>query len=175
MKIFQWISLWLFVLLLIGSTTLNAQKIGYLDYELFLSNLPEVKEANGELEGIKAEYYNKGQKMIAEYQQKVKILQGKAGDLSPKNLEIEAEQIKEEELKIVNFEKEMTTVLNQKTQELINPIQTKLLKAIAEVAKENGYLYIFNAPSSSSTNLSLSFYEKKGDVSKLVLAKYNEN
>ena len=150
MKVFELRhNLMVLILLVLVSNVLNAQKIGYLDYELFLSNLSEVREINDNLKGIKAEYWNKGREMIAEYQQKLIRVQKKANDCFPENLEIEAEKLKQEQQKIVNFEKEMNTVLKQRTENLMNPLRAKLLRDISEVAKENGYLYIFNIPSAT--------------------------
>ena len=41
--------------------------------------------------------------------------------------------------------KDFTTILTEKTKELLEPIYRKVMRAIKAVAKENGYTYVFNS------------------------------
>ena len=148
--------------------SVQAQKFGFINSQELISQLPEVKEANAKIETLKKQLQKKGQDMIATLQQKYEDLQKKQVDglLSPKEIEIEAAKLKEEEGQLGTFEQTSQQKIYEKSEELLAPIQGKINNAIKEVATENGYTYIFDA------SLGLVLYADPGtDVSSLVKAK----
>lgn len=127
--------------------TSQAQKVGYINSQELISQLPEVKEANANIETLKKQLQKKGQNMIASLQAKYQSLQERqqSGDISPIQLEQEAAKLKEEETKIAQFEQSSQEKIMTKSQELLAPIQDKINNAIKNVADEQGYDYIFDA------------------------------
>ena len=80
---------------------------------------------------------------------------------------------KEEELtslgtRIQNFQQQAQQSLEQQEQALIEPIVNKAKKAIEQVAKENGYTYIFDTSAGS-----LLFWEESDNVLASVKKKLN--
>jgi len=135
-------------ILLLGIGTLsNAQvKIGYINRVALMQEIPDVKQANANLEALQKQLQKKGQGMLEEFQKKYQELQRKEqqGELSPKQLEEEAKQLQGEETKISQYEQEMQTQLVEKQNSLLKPIVDNMSAKIAEVAKEEGYTYIID-------------------------------
>lgn len=131
---------------LLLSTSLNAQKFGYVDSGAILEAMPEVKEAESNLEALGKQLQAKGEKMMQDFQIKYQDLQRRvqAGDITPKDQESEGQALEEERNKIVQYDQDMQQQLSVKRDALLTPILDKVKLAINEVAKENEYTYIFD-------------------------------
>ena len=128
------------------TTNVSAQKFGYINSQLLIQQIPQVKEANAELETIKKQYEKQGQDKVAAFQAKYQALERKQaqGEISPKQLEVEAQALKQEELEIAKFQQDVQQKIYDKSEALLKPIRDKIQAAIDAVAKENGYTYIFD-------------------------------
>jgi len=165
-KIFK--SLLLTVAFAALTITVQAQKFGYINSQELVSQLPEVKEAEAKIETLKKQLQKKGEEMLATLQTKYNTLQKKQTDglLSPKEIEIEAANLKQEEAKLGAFDQTSQQKIYEKSEELLTPIQARITNAIKEVATDNGYTYIFDI------SLGLVLYADPGtDVSALVKTK----
>jgi len=148
------------------SMTASAQKFGYINSQELISQLPEEKEANANIETLKTQLQKKGQEMITALQTKYSRLEADRDNYSPKQLEAEAGKLKAEEQKIAEFDQSSQQRIMTKSEELLKPIQDKINVAIKQVAEENGYTYIFDA------SLGVVLYADPGtDVTTLVKAK----
>jgi len=125
---------------------LSAQKVGYLNTQEVLAMMPELKEANSNLEVMKTMFSKKGQEMLQSLQQKYGELQQKqaAGEIAPVELEKQSAQLKVDEEALRQFESESQQKMVAKSEELLKPIQEKVDAAIRAVATENGYSYIID-------------------------------
>ncbi|NOT36747.1 MAG: OmpH family outer membrane protein [Saprospiraceae bacterium] len=146
----------------------TAPKFGYLNSQSLLVEIPEVKQANSNLEALQAQLEKKGQLMVADLETKYKDLQRKeqSGEISPKALEDEAKKLKELEAEIGKYEQDVQKQLLAKRQELLQPIYDKINKVIKEVATENQFTYIFD----SSSGILL-YAQESMDVTALVKTK----
>lgn len=161
-------SLLLSVSLLLVGLSVQAQKFGYVDSQALISELPAVKEANAEIETLKAQMQKKGQNMVQALEAKVKDLQGKeaAGQLSRVQIETESANLQAEQQKIAEFEQKSQQQIYQKSETLLAPIQQKIQDAIDAVAAEQGYTYVFDA------SLGILLYaDPSNDITALVKAK----
>ena len=157
-----------FFLLLSIHFGVNAQKIGFINTQEILTLLPEVKQANSDIEVMKAMFQKKGQEMVQTLQAKYQSLQKKqqTGELAPIEIEKQAAALKLEEGQLGEFEQSSQQKIYVKSEELLKPVQDKVNKAIKDVASENGFLYIFD----SSQGLVL-YADPSADASKLVKTK----
>ncbi|MBK6353556.1 MAG: OmpH family outer membrane protein [Saprospiraceae bacterium] len=154
--------------LLIFTSPAFAQKFGYLNSQALLSELPEVKQADANLQALQAQLEKKGQQMVSELENKYKDLQRKeqSGEISPKALEEEAKKLKEQEADLGKYEQEMQKQLLAKRQETLQPILDKVNNIIKQVAVENQFTYIFD----SSAGILL-YAQESMDVTALVKTK----
>jgi outer membrane protein len=65
--------------------------------------------------------------------------------MTPIKLEDKVKALKDLENRIKAYEQQAETYLQEKQEELLKPILDKAKKAIEEVAKENGYNYVFDS------------------------------
>ena len=77
---------------------------------------------------------------------------------------------KKREKEIAKFEQDMVKQIQDKRNELLQPIYDKVNAAIKSVATENGYTFIFDVGSGA-----ILYAEESADVSALVKAKLGLN
>lgn len=167
------ITKYLFAVLIIasaGATELNAQKFGYLNSAALLQLMPEVREAEANLQTFQEQLQKKGQQMLEQFQAKYQDLERKnaQGEISPKQLQEETKALQDEEAKIAQFERDMQQQILSKREDLLQPILDEVNTAIQAVADENGYAYIFDASPGGGILL---YADDSTDVMDLVKAK----
>ena len=148
--------------------TMNAQKFGYINSQILIQEIPEVKEANSNIETFRTQLQKKGQEMMQTLQTKAQDLERRRaqGEISPIQLEEEAAKLQQEEQTILAFEQESQQKILKKSEDLLTPIRDRIQKAIDEVASENSFNYIFD----SSAGFVL-YADESTDVTELVKAK----
>ncbi len=126
--------------------TTQAQKFGYINSAEILAELPEVKSAESELETLQKQLQKKGQGMVEQLQKEYLEIQQKVeqGELSRKEQETEAAKLEARQQEIAAFEQDMVTQIQKKRQDLLQPIYDKVNEAIAAVAEENEFTFIFD-------------------------------
>lgn len=126
--------------------TAQAQKFGFVNSGSILEGMPQVKEAESNLEALGKQLQAKGEKMMQDFQLKYQELERKvqAGDITPKAQETETALLEEERNKILAYDQDMQKQLGDKREALLAPILDQVKTAIDAVAKENGYTYIFD-------------------------------
>ena len=156
----------LFICLVGFASVASAQKFGYINSGEILSLLPEVKQADSNLEALQKQLQKQGQGMVEKLQASYLDVQQKVerGELSPKEQETEAKKLEDEQKKIAEFEQSMMQKISTKREELLAPIYKKINDAIAEVAKENGFQLIFDRQV-------LLYSEESQDIGPMVKAK----
>ena len=155
-------------MLLISLNLLQAQKFGYVNSQELIQAIPEVREANANIETYRNQFQKKGQDLLKNLQNEYVELQKKQerGEVSPKQLEEEGAKLKQKEQDIMKFEQESQSKILQKSEDLLQPLRNKIQGAIDQVAAENGFTYIFDY----STGFVL-YADQSTDVSNLVKVK----
>lgn len=151
------------------ASSVHAQKVGYVNTDEILAAMPEVEAATKSIETLRAQLVKKGEDMVNTLRTKYQNLEAKRNELSPKQLNEEAEKLKVEEEALNTFDTESKIKVQSKTEELYTPIQEKVNIAISEVASENGYAYIFDQATGS-----ILYADEASNVTSLVLAKVKE-
>ena len=146
--------------------SVQAQKFGYVNSQSILAEMPEVKQAEANLEALQKQLEKKLQDGMAKLQKDYLDIQQKVerGELSPKQQEEEAKKLQDRQTALAQEEQGMVQQIQKKRAEELNPILEKVNTAIAEVAKEKGYQFIFEQGV-------LLYFEESQDVSSLVKAK----
>lgn len=134
----------LFVLLTVG---VNAQKFGYVNSTLLLSELPTMKAADSELETYQKQLMTSGETMVKAFEAKYQTIAKEVGEglLSKVQQQAKEQELAAEQQKIQAYEVEVQQKIVKKREELIQPILDKVKVAIEAVGKENGYTMIFDS------------------------------
>ena len=160
-----------FILLFITSTFIFAQrgiKIGYIDTEYILENLPEYNQISKRLEE-KASDWKK------EIEERSRKIDQKKESLKSERILLTSEMIEEIEEEILIDEEELSEYQQKRfgprgdliiqKQQLIQPIQDQIFNAIRELAKSRNYDFIFD----KSADIVMLYSDKRYDVSDQIL------
>ena len=136
----------------------NAQKYACVDTEYILSNVPEYKQAQKEVEAK----FQTVDKLYKAFQAEAVLL---PADLkTQKENEIIAAEKDAKNLQKRRFGNDGD--LTKKRSELVKPIQDRIYNAIEKVAREKNYSVVFD----KSGGATILYVESKTDISDLVLA-----
>ena len=160
-----------FILLFLVSTFIFAQrgiKIGYIDTEYILENLPEYNQISKRLEEKAGDW----KKEIEERSRKI---DQKKESLKSERILLTSEMIEEIEEEILIDEEELSEYQQKRfgprgdliiqKQQLIQPIQDQIFNAIRELAKSRNYDFIFD----KSADIVMLYSDKRYDVSDQIL------
>jgi outer membrane protein len=137
-----------FLTLLLSALTLAAacgQSYGHVNFGNLLSQMPDVTSAEAALQTFEKEKMAVGEKMVADFQEKVKKLQAVVNDITPKELAIREAALEKEQLTIQQFEQKMGRDIEVKRQELLGPIIQKAKDAVEAVGKEKKMTLVFDS------------------------------
>ena len=153
--------------IILSANISTAQKLGYVDTEYILNQIPEYKAAKSELD-----------KASTDWQKEIEV---KYSEIDKLYKAYQAEQIlltddlrKKRENEIINREKEAKDLQKQrfgvdgdlfkKRMELVKPIQDKVYNAIKTVAEKAGIAIIFDKASDMMMLYANPKYDKSDDI-----------
>lgn len=131
--------------LILLSTSSFAQKFGYINSQELLSLMPEAKKADSSLQAFAKSYQDQIETMIKEYQKKGQEYQAQEKTMSDAVKEVKMRDLQKLEENIQQTQQSAQEKVAKKKEDLFTPILEKADKAIKEVAKANGYDYVFDA------------------------------
>jgi len=159
------------ILIVASSNKLYSQlKIGYVDSDTIMKQLPDAQDAQKKLDAIIKEWQEELSKMERDHKAKYDDYDKRRLVLSEqKRVEIEKELVQMED-QISKYRQDKFGVkgeLFQKQEELMKPIQNRIFNAIQQVAKEQDYDFIFDR----SGDIIFLYAKEEYDVTKLVIDK----
>ena len=124
----------------------NAQsKIGHLDSDALIASLPMWKTAQAELETFATMQRKKLEDQELGIQTRYEQLQREAPTLPPVEVQKRQEALQRDYNTLLEGEKMAQTEVINKQKTLTDPIRTRVVEAIAGVAREKGYQYILDS------------------------------
>jgi outer membrane protein len=149
--------------ILISALTASAQKYAYVDSDYILSNIPEYKSAQQQVDNLSVQWQ--------------KEIEVKYGEIDKLYKAFQAEQIlltddmkKKREAEIITKEKEVKELqkskfgvdgeLFKKRQDLVKPIQDKVYNAIKDLAVKGTYAVVFDKASGTTMLYTNPKYDK---------------
>ena len=157
-----------FVLIaILSSISLFGQKFAYVDTEYILSQVPEYRAAQAELDKVSADW----QKEIdAKYMELDKLNKAYLAE----KIFLTEEMMKKRESEIATREKEVRELQTQKfgvegelfkkRMELVKPIQDKVYNAVKAVAERGGFAVLFDKSSALTMLYTNPRFDKSEDV-----------
>ena len=161
----------IFLVIVVSFCLLNATtfaqvklKIGYIDSNELLNNMPERDSAKSTLEQHAKTLEKQLTAMSTEFYKKYQEFQSSQANLS--ELIKQTNELQEMKARIESFQQSAQKDLEAKEAELLNPIVAKAKKAIEDVAKENAFTYVLDVASGA-----LLFYEGGENILPIVKKK----
>jgi outer membrane protein len=164
--------------LLLTANVANAQqKFGHLSSDEIFATLPEAKTISTTIETLAKAKQGEIDKMIAEYQTKLKAAQDKEKTLSEANKETVMKELQTAQIELQDLGKRIedartkaTKDVGDKQNELFPPLQQKVAGVISAIAKEKGLAYVFDTSVSQGFN-NLVYFDGGEDITAAVKAK----
>ncbi|WP_460219992.1 OmpH/Skp family outer membrane protein [Psychroserpens sp. MEBiC05023] len=163
--------LFLVTIISLMSFVSNAQRgvrIGYIDTEYILQNIPEYQQASSQLEGKVQQWKTEIEQRLTEIDSKKKQLNSESVLLTKELYEERLEDISFEEAEILDYQQKRFgpngDLMIQK-QQLIQPIQDQIFAAVQEIASGKKYDFIFD----KSADVVMLFSAERFDLSELVI------
>lgn len=129
---------------MLGSlNAVQAQKIGYLSADEVIVLMPEAAKVDSQLNEYQQSLYLNAQSMQTELNDAVQKFYKDSATMTASLKEIKRKDLQNQVQDLSGMDQKIQNQFEQKRQELSLPIQKKLQAAIQEVAKENGYTYVF--------------------------------
>ena len=163
----------LFLLAVIGlmSFSVNAQRgvrIGYIDTEYILQNVPEYQEASTQLDNKVLEWKSEIEQKLSVIEQKKKELENESVLLTKELYEERMEDISFEEAEILDYQQKRFgpngDLIIQKRQ-LIEPIQDQIFAAVQQIAETKKFDFVFD----KSADVVMLYSAERYDISEQVL------
>lgn len=131
---------------LLVTNALNAQnKIGYIDVSALVTSMPEYKRADTAISEYQMALNEQYAQMVRDFNKKDSLVNGPdSTKYTAAQREVMRRELGQLYIRIQGWEREAQQLYGAKEQELLTPVQTKAMKAVSDVAKENGYGYVFN-------------------------------
>ena len=142
---------YLILLVLISAVTVFAQspqKIGYVDSQIILTQLPEAIKAQSDLDALTQKWSNQLDSMKMALQQQYADVQKQIATMTEEQKQIKQKELIDKEQMIYQFQNQKFGQQNgeiyQKQETIFAPVKEKIYAAIEKVAKEEGMQFIFD-------------------------------
>ncbi|MEP5254346.1 MAG: OmpH family outer membrane protein [Winogradskyella arenosi] len=163
----------LFLLTILGLTSFSAfaqrgVRIGYIDTEYILQNVPEYQEASSQLDKKVLQWKSEIEKKLKAIQQKKNELDNESVLLTKELYDERFEDISFEEAEVLDYQQKRFgpegDLMIQKRQ-LIEPIQDQIFAAVQEIADTKKYDFVFD----KSADVVMLYSAERYDISEQVL------
>ena len=161
--------------LLLTTHVANAQqKFGHLNSDEIFGTWSEAKTVSTTIENLAKTKQAEIDKMITEYQNKLKAAQEKERTLSEANKETVVKELQQAQTELQNLQKRIEdarekarTDVETKQRELFPPLQQKVATAINAISKDKGLSYVFDTSASQGFN-NLVYFDGGEDITAAV-------
>lgn len=120
-------------------------KLGHINSNELMQIMPGKDSAQTALQGEVAELENTLKAMQSELEQRYNEFQEKQAQWSDLIKQTKQRELQDMGTRIEEFQQNAQRQLQERQEELLKPIIDRAKKAIEDVAKENGYTYIFDS------------------------------
>jgi outer membrane protein len=119
-------------------------KFGHINSDELIQSMPEYDSATVKLEKFRKELVNALELMQVELNTKSDAYQKESKNLSDIVKQTKEQELMDMQKRIQDFQTNAQSQLQNKQTEVFQPIYAKVDKAIKDIGKENGFLYVFD-------------------------------
>lgn len=140
----KFIKLTLVVVLVMGSSSLFAQKMGRISLEEVVVAMPEYKEMLTNMEAYSKDLRENLETIQVELNTKYADYQKNKNTLSDVTKQLKEKELSDLQNRMEEFYNSAQTDLQKKEKELTDPIVQKAQEAVKKIAQVGGYIAVFN-------------------------------
>ena len=120
-------------------------KVAHIDSQSLISQMPEVKEAQAQIEKLQKTYQTEIEASMKEYQTKLQTYSADAQNQTEVTNQARQKELQGMEQNIQQYQQTAAQDIQQKQQDLLRPLIDKARTAIQKVAKAQGFDYVIDA------------------------------
>lgn len=163
-------SLILLFIFVTSASALGQVKIGYMNSQEVLNQMPERSDVEQELNSFIQQKRQELQERTAAFQDSVATIQQNQGDLS----EAQQQQLAQMEASLQQFQQGLQQQIQQRRSQLLQPLYEKMNQAIATVAENNDLDFVINEATSTGENIIYYSASQESNITEEVLQQINE-
>ena len=119
-------------------------KFGYVSSQELITAMPDFRKADTSLKEFEVALNGQYEEMVQDFRVRDSLLISKDTlKYTKAQLELKRRELAQLYQKVQGWQQEAGRIYQNRQQELMTPIYDKARKVIADVAKENGYTYVF--------------------------------
>ena len=153
MKIFRKLTA-AFLLLFVTMTATAQSKIAHIDSQTLISEMPEVKEAQAQLEKLQKTYATEIDASMKEYQTKLQTYSADAQNQTQVTNDARQKELAGMEQNIQQYQQTASQDIQKKQADLLRPLIEKARAAIQKVARAQRFEYVIDRTQGGSLILS---------------------
>lgn len=132
-------------MLFVGNFAKAQSKIGYINFDAIIGQLPEYKTVKSQLDIYQKQFIDQLTAMNNELQTKGQEFQKTSTTMTDAIRSAKQSELQDIQKRMQDYQNDAQQKVEAKTNELSKPLVDKVRAAVTEVAKEKGYTYVFNA------------------------------
>jgi len=131
--------------LTIGNFAKAQSKIGYINFDALIGQMPEAKTVKSSLDIYQKQFIDELQAMQTELQTKGAEYQKTQATMTDAARSAKQTELQDIQKRMQDYNTTAQQKYDEKSQELIKPLTEKAHTAVEAVAKEKGYTYVMNS------------------------------
>ena len=125
------------------SLSASAQKFAHVNFNELVMLMPAADSARAQIAASQQEAQDTYKSMMDEFQNKYQQYQQKSSTWTAAIRESKEKELADIQNRIEEFNQSIQQELQQQQSQLMAPIQKKAVEAVNKLAKEGGYIYVF--------------------------------
>lgn len=166
----------IFLFLFVASTTAFGQlKIGYMNTQEVLNQLPERTEIQQQLNSFIEEKRQELQQQTAAFQDSVAEFQQNQSAMSEQEVKQAEQRLSQMQASMNKFQQSIQQQIQQRRAELLQPLYNRMNEAIATVAENRDLDFVLNEATSAGENVIYYASSQRLDITDEVLQLMNDS
>ena len=155
----NFLKLTLAVVLMLSTTTVFAQKFGRVDLAAIVTNMPEFKEAQTNLEAYGKDLQDQLEQIQVEFNTKYTEYEKNVGTYTDAVRQLKEAELQQLQQRFTDFQQIAQQDMQKKEADVMNPIYDRANEAVKKVATEGGYLAIFSTTQDQPAAAGLAYFD----------------
>lgn len=151
---------------LLSISSMAQSKVGTVNSELIVGLMPETKKVLKLIEDYGKRLDSSYAVQMNEYVTKVNDFNEKKSVFSEDYQQIKLQEFQKMQTELTQSRQNGNRLMQMKRDEVMRPLYSKLMKVVAEVAKEDGYTQVL-----TSTGNEFAYFDEKFDITQKVMDK----
>ena len=162
------------LLFMVSATAYGQMKIGYMNTQEVLSQMPERSSVEEQLNTFIETKRQEFQQRTMAFQDSVTAFRENQASMSQQQAEQEQQQLAQMEASLQELQQNIQVQIEQRRSELLQPLYNRMDEAIATVAEERNLDFVLNEATSAGENVIFYSASETLDITEQVLKQVQE-